>query len=141
MRQFASTRPRYDDPQPYVDRNGRRSAWRDVPANAAWRHAPRAELSHVQHNRPNPILDSVRRYGHAPADVLWAIDHGARKPYDRRSKRLQAAARIGSAELKPWEGQWVIHRARTSAGQELEDCLVHTIAVLTRRERVFAVLL
>lgn len=138
MSLFASTRPLYTDPQPYVDVLGTRSAWRDQPAKRLRWHSPRPELCHVQHNRPNPILDSVRRHRNAPADVLWAIEHGATKPYDKRSKRLRSAARIGGAELRPFDGEWEIHRARTPAGKELEACLDHTVAVLTRFVRLTA---
>lgn len=80
----------------------------------------------------NPILDAMRRWKVAPADMLWAIEKGAWKPNDRRTRTLIGAAQIGSARLKPWNGHWTIHHARTPNGIELEAAITHALRVLRR---------
>lgn len=80
----------------------------------------------------NPILDAMRRWKVAPADMLWAIEKGAWKPNDRRTRALIGAAQVGTARLKPWEGHWTIHHAKSPNGIELEAVITHALRVLRR---------
>ena len=80
----------------------------------------------------NPILSAMRRWKVAPADMLWAIEKGAWKPNDRRSRALIGAAQIGGARLKPWGGHWTIQGAKSPNGILLESAIEHALAVLRR---------
>lgn len=80
-------------------------------------------------NAENPILVKMNEWNIPPADLLWAMQHGGERPNDRRSKQLRGCARVGGAYLKPFDGEWTVHQARTDSGKRL-------VAFLDEAERV-----
>lgn len=84
------------------------------------------------HLRVNPILMAMRAWSLHPADLLWAIERGASKPNDKRSRQLVGCATIGGARLKPFDGEWTISRAYSDEGVELAACIEHARKVLVR---------
>lgn len=80
----------------------------------------------------SPILVRVRTWGLRPADLLWAIEHGAARPNDKRSRQLQGCAMIGGARLKPFDGEWMLSRASSGDGRKLAACIEHAQKVLVR---------
>lgn len=100
---------------------------------AVWE--PRPEYD----NNPNPILTTMRRWGLDPANLLWAMNHGAKKPNDKRSRELRGAAKLGRSELKPYEGEWYFHKARHVEGEGLIAAFDHARKVLTKLVNVYGI--
>lgn len=86
----------------------------------------------------NPILDCMRRWKLSPRDVLWSLEHGAKNLKDKRSKALQAAAQVGTARLKPYEGEWLlcqsawVTRSGRSDTAKLAAVIDHAVAVIEK---------
>lgn len=89
MTMFASKTPRdlNHDPDPYVDQWGIDRNEDGDPAgydfDVEFRHDPRPEFDHVQHNEPNPILIAFRdlgeKHGMAPDEVRNLARNWVRK--------------------------------------------------------------
>lgn len=94
------------------------------------------EYSPDQTNAPNRILSMMRRWEIDPADLIRAIDTGARNPNSKNSKRFRAAAVVGRAQLKPFDDEWVICPARSASGNELGHMIDHARKVAARLVRL-----
>ena len=61
-----------------------------------------------QHNPPNPILAAFRASTFSAKGILWAIEKGASRPNDKRSKAIRSWVEMGFTQMKPYEGEWII---------------------------------
>lgn len=84
----------------------------------------------------NPFLTGMRRRSISAEDMLWAIQRGASRPNDKRSKALMGMSNIGASCLKPYEGDWYVHHERSPQGQRVFRSLDQAELVLTRLIRV-----
>jgi len=82
----------------------------------------------------NRIIETMTRWGYSHDEIRWAIEHGAAKPNDKRSKALQGCARLGAAHLRPYEGVWVCGGGRygrpSDQRESLQELLARTLEVV-----------